>query len=164
MRYLVERDRRARRLMHIIHAIVQLSASQCGDKCRVILERASDCAPNRFWLGAIFPELRNQHVIRVRDSAALILHDVILAAHCCPNQAFARKSGIDDGISCVPFLSRLCKLAVAPSQRARTVSGKSLVECTSWKRDVFSNALRSSADSFVTSPQHKPYVETAQSR
>jgi hypothetical protein len=53
------------------------------------------------------------------------MHDVIVAADRCPNQAFARESWIDNRISRVALLTWLCDLAAANRDDA---GGKSPVE------------------------------------
>ena len=47
------------------------------------------------------------------DSAALVMHDVIIASYDCPNQALPWEGWIRDGISRVPILARVCKPAFA---------------------------------------------------
>ena len=67
--------------MRVIDAIVQFAGSQCVEKSRVVFERTSDGAPNQFRFRFAFCQLRNQHVLRVRDPAALIMHNVVIAAY-----------------------------------------------------------------------------------
>jgi hypothetical protein len=83
----VGRDRRARRIGLNADSltVVQLPASQGIEKCRVIFELASNTAPNYFWFRFIPGQLGNQDVKAMIDSAALVMHDVIIASHGCPN-------------------------------------------------------------------------------
>jgi hypothetical protein len=43
----------------------------------------------------------------VIDSAALVMHDVIITPYGCPNQALSRERWVRDGISRVPILARV---------------------------------------------------------
>src|SRR5947199_10075522 len=96
--------------MHIIEAVVQLPVSQPRNKCQVIFKWTSDGLPNQFGVGVILCELCNRHMKRVRDPAALVMHNVVISAYRCPNEPFARKTWIDNGIGCLPFSIRLCEL------------------------------------------------------
>ena len=62
---------------------------------------------------------------RVRDPAALVMHNVIVTADGRPNEAFAWKRWIDDSVSRVPFLTGSASL---PPQTVTIAGGKSLVE------------------------------------
>src|SRR6266513_4981695 len=108
--------------MRIIQTNVEPAVSQSIKKCRVILERTSHANPNCFGFHVILREFGNQNVKGVRDSAALIMHDLIVAADRCPNQAFAQESWIDNRISRVPLLTWLCDLA---AQTVTIAGGKS---------------------------------------
>src|SRR5439155_15799921 len=90
--------------------VVQFAGSQPVDKCRVVRKWTSNGLPNQFGVGVILFEPCNQHMKRVRDSAALVMHNVVISAYRCPNEPFARKTWIDDGIGCVPFSTRLCEV------------------------------------------------------
>jgi hypothetical protein len=66
-----------------------------------------------FGFGSPLRQLRNQHVKRVRDSAALVMRNVVIAAYRRPNQPFGGESSICNGISRVPILAWFCELAAA---------------------------------------------------
>src|SRR6266446_7416833 len=68
-------------------------------------------------------EFRHQNVIRVRDSAALVMHDVILAVYRCPNETFAWERWIADGIGRVPVLTWFCEFAVPTAVTKREDCG-----------------------------------------
>src|SRR4029077_7394821 len=115
--------------MRIIQAVVQLPASQRFEKRCVIFERASDGSPNCFCSRIILRQFRNENVIRVGDSAALVMDNVIFVADSCPNEAFAWKSWIGDGISPVPLLTGFCELAIPaavtkPEYCGRQIAGR----------------------------------------
>src|SRR5438876_5128606 len=97
--------------MRIIQAVIQLSGSQCFEKCRVVFELVSNRVPNDPRFSVTLRQFRNQNVKRVIDSAALVVHDVIIASYGCPNQAFPWERWVRDGISRVPILARICESA-----------------------------------------------------
>src|SRR5215471_12095399 len=98
--------------MCVIRAIVQLFASHCVEKRCVIFERTFSADPNYLGFRVIFREFGDQNVKRVSDSAAFIMHDVILAAYRCPNQPLAWKLWIDNGVGRVPLFTRFCESAI----------------------------------------------------
>ena len=61
----------------------------------------------------ILGQLCNQNMVRVGDAAALIMHDVVITANRCPNQAFGRETRIRDSIGRVPLLAWVRELAAA---------------------------------------------------
>src|SRR6266496_181266 len=97
--------------MRIIQTVVQLSGSQCVEKCCVVFELVSNRVPNHLWFRVILREFDNQDVKAVIDSAALVMHDVIIAAYGCPNQALPWEGWVRDCISRVPILARVCEFA-----------------------------------------------------
>src|SRR5205809_742764 len=101
----------SRRSMRIIQAVIQLSGSQCCEKCRVVFELVSNRVPNDPRLSVTLRQFRNQNVKRVINSAALVVHDVIIASYGCPNQAFPWERWVRDDISRVPILARVCEFA-----------------------------------------------------
>ena len=70
-----------------------------------ILERTSNGAPNYLWLFVVLREFGNQDVKAMIDSAALVMHDVIIVSYGCPNQTLPWEGWIRDGISRVPILA-----------------------------------------------------------
>src|SRR6266508_492822 len=95
-------------LMRIIQTVVQLSTSQCVEKCGVIFERTSDSTPNQGRFRVTLREFRNQNVKAVLDSSALVMDNVILAPYRCPNKALTRESGFRYDSSRVPLLAWFC--------------------------------------------------------
>jgi hypothetical protein len=67
--------------------------------------------PDRLWFRVILREFDNQDVKAVIDSAALVMHDVIIAAYGCPNQTLPWEGWVRDGISRVPILARVREFA-----------------------------------------------------
>jgi hypothetical protein len=98
--------------MRIIQAVVQFAASQCLDKCCVIFERTSHGAPDHLPFRVILRECRNQNMISMSDSAALVMDNVVLSADRCPNQALACESRVGDDTSRVPLLAWFRQSAV----------------------------------------------------
>ena len=98
--------------MRVIDAIVQSAGSQCVEKLRVVFERTSDCPPYYLRFRFDLRQFRND-VKRVCDSAALVVHNVVIDACRCPNQPFCRKGWICNGISGVLVLARFCELVAA---------------------------------------------------
>ena len=121
------------RSMGVIQTVVQLSASHCVEECRVIFERTSNSTPNYFRFCFAVRQLRNQHVKRVHDPAAFVMHNVVVPADRCPNKALAWKRWIHDDISCVPLSARFCEFAFVPcanrdNRRWQIARGMHLVE------------------------------------
>ena len=125
---LMGRDRRARRSVRIVYAVVQFSAPQCVEKCCVVFELVSNPVPNDPRFSVTLRQFRSQNVKGVIDSAALVMHNIIIASNRCPNQAFPWERWVRGGISRVPILDRVRELPLSPTQRATTAGGKSLVE------------------------------------
>ena len=67
--------------------VVQLSVSQCFEKRCAILERTSNGTPNYLRLCVVVREFGNQDGKAMIESAALVMHDVIIVSYGCPNQA-----------------------------------------------------------------------------
>src|SRR6476659_944249 len=101
--------------MRIVQTVIQLPVLQRFDKCRVILERTANSAPNYFGLRVILGESRNQNVKGVSDSAARVMDDVIVATYRRPNKALGWKSWIRDGISRIPLLAGVCHFVILAS-------------------------------------------------
>ena len=55
----------------------------------------------------------------MRDPAALVMHNVIIAAYRRPNEPLTWKRWIDNGISRVPLLARICELGAAKGHDCR---------------------------------------------
>jgi hypothetical protein len=91
--------------------VVQLPVSQCFEKRCVILERTSNGTPNYLRLCVVVREFGNQDVKATIESAALVMHDVIIVSYCCPNRALPRERWIRDGISRFPIVARVRKPA-----------------------------------------------------
>ena len=89
--------------------VVQLPVSQCFEKRCAILERTSNGTPNYLRLCVVVRESGNQDVKAMIESAALVMHDVIIVSYCCPNQALPGERWIRDGISRVPIMARVRK-------------------------------------------------------
>jgi hypothetical protein len=96
----------------VIQTVVQLPSPQRVEKCRVIFERTPSSAPHYLWVRVCLRVSCNQDVKAVIDSAALVMHDVIITPYGCPNQALPWDRWVRDGISHVPLLAWLCELAV----------------------------------------------------
>jgi hypothetical protein len=91
--------------------VVQLPVSQWFEKRCVILERTSNGTPNYLRLCVVVREFGNQDVKPTIESAALVMHDVIIVSYCCPNQALPGERWIRDGISRGPIVARVRKPA-----------------------------------------------------
>jgi hypothetical protein len=91
----------------VVQTVVQFPSSQRADECCVIFERTSNGAPNYLRLRVVLREFVNQDVKAVIDSAALVMHDVIITPYGCPNQALPWERWVSDGISRVPILARV---------------------------------------------------------
>ena len=98
--------------MPIIHSVVRLPCSQGAEKCRLVFELVSNGVPDQLWFRVILREFGDQDVKAVIDSAALVMHDVIIASYGCPNQAFPWECRVRNSISCVPILARIRELAI----------------------------------------------------
>jgi hypothetical protein len=95
------------RSMRVIQTIIQLPVSQCVEKRCVIFELVSNRVPNHPRFRVILREFGNQNVKAVIDSAALVVHDVIVTSDRCPNKALPWERRVRDGISRVPILARV---------------------------------------------------------
>ena len=101
--------------MRMVYAVVQFSAPQCVEKCCVAFELVSNRVPNDPRFSVTLRQFRNQNVKRVIDSAALVMHNIIIAANRCPNQSLPWESWVRDSISHVPILARVRELALVVS-------------------------------------------------
>ena len=90
---------RSRDSMGISQTVVQLSCSQCANKCRVVLELVSKGVPNHRWFRVVLRDFRNQSVKRVIDSAALVMHDVIIAPNEDESNDDERQTNHDVGLT-----------------------------------------------------------------
>src|SRR5947208_378755 len=117
----------------IIQTVIQLPAPQRIEKCRVILEPPSNTTPNNLRLRLSLRESSDQDMEAPTTSAALVMHDVILAGNRSPDETPARERGVRDNISRLPLLTRLCQSAAlvcakCNDGRWQIRSGKNLVE------------------------------------
>ena len=94
----------------------------------------SNRVPDHLWFPVILRDFRNQNVKRVIDSAALVMHDVMIASYGRPNQALPWERWVGDGISRVPILAWFCELAIPAAvtkgedYRRQIARGPNLVE------------------------------------
>src|SRR4029077_4341264 len=91
----------------VVQTVVQFPSSQRADEYCVIFERTSNGAPNYLRLRVVLREFGNQDVKAVNDSAALVMHDVIITPYGCSNNALPGERWVRDGISRVPILARV---------------------------------------------------------
>src|SRR5215475_13489111 len=93
------------RLMRIIQTVIELSSSQGVDKRGVILELVPNRTPYDRGFRIILCKFRQQNVIRVRNSATLVMYYRKNGSYCCPHKAVPwEKPGGGDN-SCVPNLA-----------------------------------------------------------
>ena len=62
--------------MRMIWPVIQLPASHCIDKCRVIFERSSSGTRDYLRFRIILHQFRDQNMEGVSDSAALVVDDI----------------------------------------------------------------------------------------
>jgi len=74
--------------MVIIQPVIQLSASQRAEKCRVVLEPLADTAPNDFGFLVSLRERGNQDMEAVATTTTFVMHDVVFATDGRQNEAF----------------------------------------------------------------------------
>src|SRR5438477_5247093 len=84
--------------MRIIQTVIQLPAPQRIEKSGVILEPPSNTTPNNLGLRLLLRESGNQDMEAVATSAALVMHDVVIARNRSPDEAFAWERGVRDNI------------------------------------------------------------------
>src|SRR5262245_15954497 len=99
-------------LMRIIQTLIELSSSQGVDKGGVILELVPNRTPYDRGFRIILCKFRHQNVIRVRNSATLVMHYVKIASYCCPHKTVPWESRVGGDISGVPILVRVGELTV----------------------------------------------------
>src|SRR5205814_1142315 len=110
-----------------------LPAPQRIEKSGVILEPPSNTTPNNLGLRLLLRESGNQDMEAVATSAALVMHDVVIARNRSPDEAFAWERGVRDNIGRLPLLPRLCESAALVCAERKDCrwqigSGKNLME------------------------------------
>ena len=105
-----------------------ISRSAMRRKGCVVFELVSNRVPNNPRFSVTLRQFGNQNVKRVIDSAALVMHNIIIAANGCPNQAFPWEIWFVTASVAFQFWPGSASLPLSSTQRATTAGGKSLVE------------------------------------